>query len=273
MRSGWEEDAVMVGFKCGPFHGHKVQPYYEKMTDLGWKFQKIGGGHCHPDINSFQIYAYGKWLAIDPGYKKPKWTKNHNTILVNGVGQLGEGTAWFDRETVAKAKAKSTIIKAETGADYDYVIGDADSIYPESAGLKKFYRHLIYIKPDVILIVDELEAELAVQFEWRLHAEESIEKVSNNYSIVKTGNVVMDSHLVYPSTIEAKIDGKFLRVLPEKTNKTVIATVLHPRRITDAASEARVVSFKDSVIELSIKTGKKKISVKLDLARQQVTLR
>ncbi len=243
------------------------------MTDLGWKFQKIGGGHCHPDINSFQIYAYGKWLAIDPGYKKPKWTKNHNTILVNGLGQFGEGTAWFDRETVAKAKAKSTIIKAQTGADYDYVIGDADSIYPESAGLKKFYRHLIYIKPDVILIVDELEAERAVQFEWRLHVEQSVDKVNDGYFLVKTDDVVMDTHVVYPAKTDSIIDGRFLRVLPEKTNKTVIATVLHPRRTTDAASEARLISFKDSVIELSIKTGKKKTEVKLDLARQQVTLR
>jgi len=273
-RSSWNEDAVMIGFKCGPFHGQKLQAYYEGQADNGWHYSKIkSGGHCHPDINSFQVYAYGKWLAIDPGFEKPKWTKNHNTILVNGCGQLGEGKKYFDRETVFTARAKSTIIKAENNKAFDYIIGDAGNIYPASTGLKKFYRHLLYIKPDVILVVDELEAEKPSEFEWRLHAEESVEKVSNNYCIVKTGDVVMDSHFVFPETIEAEINGRFLRALPEKTNKTVIAAVLHPRRTTDKASRARLVSFKDSVIDLSVETGRKKTEVLLDLSGRQVTLR
>jgi len=276
MRSGWGADAVMAGFKCGPFHGHKIQPYYEKMTDLGIKFQKISGGHCHPDINSFQIYAYGKWLAIHPGYEKPKRTGSHNTILIDGAGQLGDTSVtgrdygWFDREAVAAAKAKSTITKTETGVDYDYVIGDAGNIYPASTGLKKFYRHLLYIKPDVILVVDELEAVRPVQFEWRLHAEESVEKIDNNYCIVKTGDVVMDSHFVFPETIETKIDGKSLSVLPSKTDKTTIVSILHPRRIRDSHSEIRTSSFRDNQVVLVIKAGPKEITVRLDLAKQQV---
>jgi len=91
-RSSWDDDATLIGFRCGPFHGNKLQPYYEKQVNENWqKYHVIGGGHCHSDINSFQIYAYGKWLAIDPGYERPKWTKNHSTILVNNVGQFGEG--------------------------------------------------------------------------------------------------------------------------------------------------------------------------------------
>lgn len=271
-RSGWDADAVMVGFKCGPFHGHKLESYYEKQADNGWPYRTISGGHCHPDINSFQIYAYGKWLAIDPGYETPKSTKTHNTLLVNGIGQLGEGKTWFDREAVGGAKAKSTIIKTESTCDYDYVVGDAGNIYPASTGLKKFYRHLVYIKPDVILVADELDAARPSEFEWRLHAESSVEKVSNNYSIVKIDDVVMDSHLVHPGTIESKIDGEFLRVLPAKTNKTVIIAVLHPRRIKDKASEVKMVSFEGPVIDLSISCGDRKIRVQLDLAKQKVTL-
>jgi len=278
-RSSWDADAVMVGFKCGPFHGHKIQPYYDKMTDLGVNFQKISGGHCHPNVNSLQIYAYGKWLAVHPGYVKPKRTSNHNTILVDGTGQLGDTSVtgrdydWFDREAVAAAKAKSTILKAESNRDYDYVIGDAGNIYPASTGLKKFYRHLVFIKPDVIVVVDELEAGRPVQFEWRLHTESSVEKLSNDYCIMKTDDVVMDSHLIYPETKEAEIEGKILRVLPQKTNKTIIAVVLHPRRESAGGCEILEKSLSNNTIKLKIKTGSRRINVLMELPAQRLEVK
>ena len=71
-RSGYDEDAVMVGFKCGPMHGHKAQENYDKNRGVA---HEIGGGHDHPDVNSFQIIARRKWLAIDPGYERAKWTR------------------------------------------------------------------------------------------------------------------------------------------------------------------------------------------------------
>jgi len=276
-RSDWGPEAVMVGFRCGPFHGHKLQSYYDRMTDLGWKFQRLGGGHCHPDINSFQIYAYGKWLAIDPGYERPKRTKNHSTILVNGSGQLGDTSVtgrdygWFDREAVVAAKAKSRIIKTESNPVYDYVVGDAENIYPQSTGLEKFLRHLVFIKPDIIVVVDELEAKRPVQFEWRLHTEDGI-AAAEHYYLARNDDVVLDTHIVYPEDVDEKIDENFLTVCPKKITKTIIAAVLHPRRMKDMPSKARFESLKDGVISLSVNTASKKLNVRLDIKNQKVEL-
>ena len=68
------------------------------------------------------------------------------------------------------------------------------------------------------------------------------------------------------------IDGDFLRVLPEKTTETVIVTVLHPRRIKKAASKITKVSLKDSVVDFTIKCDRRIRKVKLDLAKQEVSL-
>jgi len=68
------------------------------------------------------------------------------------------------------------------------------------------------------------------------------------------------------------IDGDFLRVLPEKTAETVIVTVLHPRKITRAASKITKVSLEDSVVDLTIKYDRQIKKVKLDLAKQEVSL-
>lgn len=174
-RSGWDAGAVMVGFKCGPMHGHKAQQYYNQQFRAGLgRYHDIQGGHNHPDINSFQVYAYGRWLAIDPPYERPKWTRTHSTILVNGQGQLGEGKTWFDRDAALAAKASSSLIKAENSKDCDYLVGDSGNIYAEKLGLRKFLRHLVYVKPDVILILDELKASRQSHLEWLLQAEESI---------------------------------------------------------------------------------------------------
>jgi len=309
-RSGWDEDAVMVGFKCGPMHGHKVQPYYEKQYAEGWPYyHTIVNGHCQPDVGSFQIYAHGKWLATEPGYSRytssrRKYTYDHCTMLAGGLGQLGEytpevGSSWFDREAVIDANASSSIIKAENCADYDYIIGDAKNIYRDWI-MSKFIRHFVYIKPDVIVIADELEAGPSSNyFQWRLRTTHSrpqfVDNVNivtvqdPNYYIIENNNdvndvVVMDVHFVHPelSNFSTGIEtitqykgnqSKFLVAEFDSTSSgDMLAAVLHPRRDGEPACSITSSSFVDSVLYLTIEIGIETINVELDLAAQEVAI-
>jgi len=292
-RSGWDEDAVMVGFKCSPMHGHKLQPYYDWQIDDGWPswpyYHYVVDGHCHPDVDSFQIYAYGKWLVTEPGYIKPKWTKDHSTILAGGVGQLGEGGTWFNRVAVMDAKAKSSIIKAESTTDYDYIIGDAENIYRDP-NLTKFLRHFVYIKPDIVLVVDELEASTAPDyFEWRLRTTHErfqfiddmniVEQDPNEYYIIENNNdsdvVVMDVHFIRPGLAGFSVGtegDKFLKVNFDSTGSDLLATVLHPRRDEELASSITSSSFVAPVLSLTIQCGSRTINVELNLTTQEVNI-
>jgi hypothetical protein len=288
-RSGWDEDAVMIGFKCGPFHGHKVQPYYEKQVDEGWNsYHTIVNGHGHPDVNSYQIYAYGKWLATEPGYARPKYTYDHCTIVAGGLGQLGEGSNWFDRQAVMDAKGKSTIIKAESTVDYDYIIGDAENIY-RSSSLTKFYRHFVYIKPDIIVIADELEASPSSNyFEWRLRTthkraefvdDMNIDKQNNDYYIIKNNNdadvVVMDVHFIHPELENfstSTIGDEFLKADFNSTGADLLVIVMHPRRDEYNASTIVSSSFVNSVLYLTIEFDAEEIDVAIDLTKQKVAI-
>ena len=263
-RSRWNDDSVMVGFKCGPMHGHKAQAYYDNRAN-GEKTHEVGGGHGHPDVASFQIYAYSKWLAIDPEYEKPKWTKNHNTILANGRGQYGEGQTWFDRDAVMNAGASSAIVKAESHADYDYVVGDAETIYPESTGLTGFCRHFVYIKPDVIVIVDVFDSNRGVRFDWLLHTEVGFEECDGGRFLAQNGTVGMDVHLLLPDEIQCHIEDKCLRA---SFDSDLFVTVLHPRRLDQEISRAQLIS---SVGELAmgIGVGERKMNVNLDCVKQE----
>ena len=87
MRGSWGEDATMVGVLCGPFQGHRMRRLADK---------DMGAAHRHPDNGAFQVCAGGTYLTVDPGYEYLKSTANHNTILVDGRGQTGEGNTWLN---------------------------------------------------------------------------------------------------------------------------------------------------------------------------------
>lgn len=182
MRSGWEKGATVVGFRCGPAPGHKNQVDPDRIEHKGF-----GPGHQQPDINSFVIFAQNEWLAIDPGYTHKKETQNHNTILVNGHGQAGAGGKWLDYMEFESRNPAPEIIYTESNPNYDYVIGDAGNIYVDAAGVKHFRRHLIFLKPNIVVVLDDIATRENSKIEWLLQLNENakVEQVNNKFKINK----------------------------------------------------------------------------------------
>ena len=150
------ENDLIFAFKCSPYGSAR---------------------HSHADQNSFSIIAYGKPLVLDSGYyiahadrHATGWyvqTKAHNTILVDGMGQKVSkkgklGTGSFE--------GYGTIEKFFSSRDYDYAVGNATNAYVDEAGLKKFKRHVLFLRPDIYVIFDELEADHEATWEWLLHS-------------------------------------------------------------------------------------------------------
>ncbi len=128
--------------------------------------------HSHADQNHFVINAYGEPLLIDSGYydwygsdHDRNWTrqtKAHNDILVDGEGQ-----PIFD----ITAKGEITdYFESPVGC---YTAGDATAAY--EGKLSKFVRHVLYLRPDTFVVIDELEAEEPSTWTWTAHALEEME--------------------------------------------------------------------------------------------------
>jgi hypothetical protein len=269
-RSSWSDsNAVMIGFKCGPFHGHAVQDLYDQMTS----FHQLVNGHGHPDVNHFNIYAYGKWLAKDDGYSRPKWTSLHNTIEVNDYGQLGEGRTYFNRNAVFYAKATSRIIKAESSPDLDYIIGDAENIYRPEAGLTSFKRHFVFLKPDVVIILDELEAQQASRFTWLLHTEGTPGRIEQNKYRITHGDVLMDIQFLLPTIVTDQNEAEVLRISPgDSVASTLILAVLHPYKATGTPVVSRLLAQDDSTLTVEIDNGTTQRTVSLTLIGSDETM-
>jgi hypothetical protein len=160
-RSGWTGDESLVVFKCGPPAGHFA-------TDkLGYD---PGLAHVHPDANHFTIFGCGEWLLRDDGYAW-KDTAQHNTLLIDGKGQVGEGSAMFAAGNVNSIKVHPRVIEATSSEALDRISGDAAAMYPGTANLKRYVRNLYFLKPDVLIVVDDIETGEARRLELRFHTE------------------------------------------------------------------------------------------------------
>ncbi len=155
-RSDWTRDATCFAFRCGPPMGHHAFAY------------SAGGyGHAHQDQNHFMLFSRGEFLVSDPGYSRYKLTQEHNTLLVDGRGQIGEGTRWFHRKL--KADELATIRSFFGSPGYVSVCGDATQAYWKGLGLKKFLRHAMFIDGRLLVLYDEVATDKPRRYDWLLH--------------------------------------------------------------------------------------------------------
>jgi len=195
-RSDWSGHESLVVFKCGPFIGHKAMHEFSRDP---------GGGHVHPDANHFVIFAEGEWLIRDDGYR-PKWTGQHNTLLIDGVGQIGEGRMWFAGQKALAAQACPKILQVRSTAQMDWMVGDATSAYPRKLGLRRFVRQLLFVKPDVLIVADEVEVDRPRQLELRFHPESSKVRKEGHAWIVEGRRSVLRLDELTPDGVEARAE-------------------------------------------------------------------
>jgi hypothetical protein len=159
-------------------------------TDLmvAFKSSPLGAyGHLLCDQNTFNILYGGMPLFYRTGYKvtmddphRTGWyrtTKSQNGILINGEGQpySSDSYGWISRFV--------------QGDEIAYIKGDATNAYKSEdptmdSGIKKIFRHIILLKPDLVIVYDELVSREDVQWSWLIHSlqEMNMDTVNHTFS-------------------------------------------------------------------------------------------
>jgi hypothetical protein len=88
-------------------------------------------------------------------------TVAHNALLVNGEGQI-------DRN----AEANGRLVEFKSTPHLAYVAGDAQKCYGPL--LDYYQRHVVLIRPAVILVIDDLSGPNPFSVDWLLHSREEI---------------------------------------------------------------------------------------------------
>lgn len=213
-RSGWDAGATLFALKDGPYTGTASWNRYR----TGGPPQDLNWGHDHADDNGFFLYGKGAWLAPEaagyyighdpmPGQEANR-TVFHNSLLIDGAGQLGEGVhsagdeaagyPWFTSRTGSLAGFGST-------DHFGYVRGDGAHLYPASVGLTQWDRHALFVDRQWVILRDVIRASSSHTFGWLCHFLSGATREGNWLHGVASNGQSLGVALVAPSNVNVSI--------------------------------------------------------------------
>jgi hypothetical protein len=205
-RSGWDKEATAIAFRCGPPEGHHVTALLPRIPE--WR---LATGHAHPDANSFIVFAGGQYLTGDAGYTGMHFSRDHNTVLVNGRGQGNEAGKHDSFDGFPYPLLDQVRI---TDVQFDKqsfrVRGEAAGAYPAALQLTRFTRTFQYSPREGIVISDVLEAAAPATFTWVLTADRLIEQTPSGRFSSRNGSTVLEVERMKPERVKSSIEPRIV---------------------------------------------------------------
>jgi len=196
-RSGWDADATSYLFRCGPPLGHRAAGKVDQLKD--WT---MNCGHVHPDIGGFWMFAKGTYLAVDTGYTAEKWTKDHNTLLVDEKGQGMDGAYWNERGIPYADLDKARITGQFLSADYGFARGEFGAVYKRQVSGVQLTRSILMTK-NWMLIVDDMAADQPRRLTWLCHSAAEFQKDGPGF-VARQSKASLAVLPLAPAGVEAK---------------------------------------------------------------------
>lgn len=191
-RTGWEEGDTAMAFVSRPMGGRQ-------LAELCARYGMGGTGHNHPEQNHFILFGRGEVLAADTGYTCLKQTREHNTVLVDGKGQYGDGEMW-----PLPNPGRARIACYVNDGDTTIVTGDATSAYPPALGLQRFERTVVLAGRDLAVVYDRLATVEPRAFTWLLNHYGRIEAGTNTTWTIDRGKARLTVVPVLPPQVTAR---------------------------------------------------------------------
>ena len=172
------------------FHGVGIASLHTNLSQSNndvhvlFKSSPFGSqSHGFNPQNAFELSVYGKPLLLWSGHRDWHGSEHHKTwmwetssdncVTVNGVGQRKHSSL-----------ARGRLVREFINDRYNYVAGDATEAYEGRVG--KYIRHLIFLKPDIVILVDELETPEPSSFQLFFHSNNEFN--IHNAEEVRTNN-------------------------------------------------------------------------------------
>ena len=200
--------------------------------------------HSHLDTNALLLYAYGETLLDDPQVETPypegyfahggkarhDWsaTRGHSTVLMDGMAQREE----LDRGGRITHFLPST--------QCDYIRSDGTDAYPDKA--QRVVRHVLFMRPEYFIVIDNLRAEWPAQWEWLGQSSGAL-TVDDRGATIRGARTSLRLEVVEPTGFSGRVgahDGerKYLSLAgPLPCATTRFATVLYPWARTVAGAD------------------------------------
>jgi hypothetical protein len=152
------KDETLITFRAGAPLGKQRYLWGE------WS----GYGHSDPCNGGFLIYKGNSFLVNGPGAVYRRDTHLHNTVTIDGRGQIGDGMVWAPEFIPLPRMAKIT--KYDQHGEMTVIEADLSSAYLDFLCVKKILRRFFYISPGVIIVHDYVQLKKERNIEWNIHS-------------------------------------------------------------------------------------------------------
>jgi hypothetical protein len=153
MRSGWLPQDTVISLRVGPWFNHE-----------------------HHDQGSFRVAAYGEELVAEAGYadyyRDPYYAAYfsqapaHNTVVVDDDPFSQEdydGRYWPAFQNFAKSE------RHVFSPGIDYLTANLAPAYGDASQIQRLTREYVFIKPDILIVHDHIEAAVPHAYSWFVH--------------------------------------------------------------------------------------------------------
>lgn len=213
LKTGWSDDAIAVGFKCGP---RRIQTHHHLdansfcLIDSGEgvidEVEHFEDGEDYPQVTSEDVNTLYHLLGyespdVDDAKLGKASTCAHSTLLIDGTGQLQEKNEWGQFKPTYRAKADQVFdhgevvprTKSAHVAGFgehqwgSYVIGEAADAYPNA--IDSFRRTAMLIHPGQLIVADRICASEEVDACWLFHTVGTVKASSQTHLTITAGGV------------------------------------------------------------------------------------
>ncbi|HLJ14050.1 MAG TPA: heparinase II/III family protein [Bryobacteraceae bacterium] len=192
-RTGWAPDDAILLFRAGPNFNHN-----------------------HGDQGGFLLRALEENLVVEGGYadyyKDPYYrtyfsqSAGHNTVLIDG--DPGSQEVADTRQFLA-LNAHPIITDAITSDSFDAVGSELASVY--RGRLKTFSRRIVFLKPDTVIVYDDLAGNSPATFDWLLHVKDREKiQVSPGGALYSGAKASMSLKTIAPSAATIRVKDGYL---------------------------------------------------------------
>ncbi len=209
--------------------------------------------HGHLDIGHFIVYWQNEYFLCDNGmnggydekyFDDMRWdypqasSEGHNVVFVNGEKQIPGKM----RKQPYNYDIGGEVLDFRTSEKRDYVLMDPTNAYPKNE-LKSWQRHVILEKPEITVVMDEIEAKPGSKIQVRFQPGVAFEK-TDGFVFLKgeKGNmalipVALQDFEIVPGKLACQfvnVTNKFSwidyfdTVIQSEKEKTNVATIILP---------------------------------------------
>jgi hypothetical protein len=221
MRSGFTSvNDLAALFICQRYHWSDLNPYAQNSFHLMRRGWLIKG-------NRNTIYIDGQYQRSISGY--PAVAQGAQAYSPGSLFDVGPGIQTFASNNV-----------------YDYMIGNATNAY-DHAKLSKFTRQLVYLKPNIFVIFDNvITAHPDIEKKWVVVPAAVPTALGDNILKITNGDGALWIKRLLPLTASVDLSDGQIAVVP--TQKATQAFFLHVLQAVDSNKDAKQVVANDATV-------------------------